>query len=180
MATKILQDTVIPRIEPVVGIASTSVPIALKSGYLRITIGSTNDSAGGYIAIGENPTVTKDSFHIVSYSTDIIKEPMKRQVISGIVTGTTTKLIFDHNSGNPFSLTDYVTIQGAASSGINTTHKQIISTDSSSITINFDSSSITSPDISGGTVYRSVKVACLSYDAGMFFNISEVVTLVSE
>lgn len=180
MATRIIQDTVIPRISPAVGVASTSVPIALKSGYLRITIGSTTSSAGGYISIGSNPVVTRDNFHIVSYNTDIIKETMKRQVVAGIVTGTTTKLIFDNNSGNPFSSTDYVTIEGAATSGINTTHNSIIALDDSSITINFNSSSVISPNISGASAYRSVKVACLSFEANTFFNISEVVTLVSE
>lgn len=180
MAIKIIQDTVIPRIQPSVGVASTSAPIALKSGYLRVTIGSTVGSSGGYIAIGTDPIVTKNNFHVVSYNTDIIKETMKRQVVTGIVTGTTTKLIFDNNSGNPFSPTDYVTIEGAVTAGINTTHKSIVSMNDSSITINFDSSSVTSPNVQGAAVYRSVKVACLTEDAGTFFNISEVVTLVSE
>ncbi len=180
MATKIIQDTVIPRIETAVGIASTSVPIALKSGYLRITIGSTSSSSGGYVSIGANPTVTKNNFHIVSYSTDIIKETMKRQVVSGVTTGSTTKITFAYNSGNPFTLDDYVTIEGAASAGINTTHKAIIALDDQSITVNYDSSSVTSPNLSGATVSRSVKVACLTDDPNTFFNISEVVTLVSE
>lgn len=180
MATKIIQDTQIPRISPPVGIASTSVPIALKSGYLRITIGSTGNNAGGYVAIGTNPVVTRNSFHIVPYGTDILKESMKRQVISGIVTGTTTKIIFDTNAGNPFELTDYVTISGAPTSGINTTHNSIASLDDSSVTINFNSSAITSPNISGAALYKSVKVACLTDDVNTFFNISEIVTLVSE
>ena len=51
MAIKIVQDTQIPRLSPTVGVASTTVAIALKSGYLRITIGSTTGSSGGYIAI---------------------------------------------------------------------------------------------------------------------------------
>ena len=180
MATKIIQDTLIPRISPSAGVASTSVPIALKSGYLRVTVGSTLGSAGGYIAIGTDPTATQNNFHIPSYSIDIVKETMKRQVVVGVVTGTTTKLIFDNNSGNPFARTDYVTIQGAATAGINTTHKSILALDDASITIDFNSSSITSPNLSGANVYRSVKVSCLTFDAGTFFNISEVVTLVSE
>lgn len=180
MATKILQDVVIPRIETSVGIAATSVPIALKSGYLRITIGSTSASSGGYIAIGSNPVVTKNNFHVVSYNTDIIKEIMKRQVVVGVVTGTTTKLILDTNAGNVFVAEDYVTIQGAPSAGINTTHVSIVSLDDQSITINHNSSSVTSPNVLGATISRSVKVACLSYDPDTFFNISEVVTLVSE
>lgn len=180
MATKIIQDTVIPRITPAVGIASTSVPIALKSGYLRITIGSTGNTSGGYVAIGTNPTVNRNCFHIVPYGTDILKETMRRQVVSGIVTGTTTKLLFDSNVSNPFEYDDYITIAGATTAGINTTHNRIVSLNDSSVTIDFNSSSIVSPNITGASAYRSVKVACLTDDANTFFNISEVVTLVSE
>ena len=180
MATKVIQDTVIPRITPSPGVASTSVPIALKSGYLRITIGSTGNSAGGYVAIGTNPVVNRNSFHIVPYGTDILKETMRRQVISGIVTGTTTKILFDSNVSNPFEFADYITIIGAPTAGINTTHNSIVAMDDSSVTINFNSSSITSPNINGASAYRSVKVACLTDDSDVFFNISEVVTLVSE
>lgn len=183
MATKIIQDKNIPRLSPSVGVAATSVPIALKSGYLRITVGSTSGSSNGpdgYIDVGTNPVATQDSFHIHSYGEDIIKEVMKRQVIAGIVTGVTTKLIFDQNAGNPFVSQDYITIEGATTSGINTTHNSIISTTNSSITIDFDSSSLISPNISGASAYRSVKVSCLTYDSDTYFSISEVVTLVSE
>jgi hypothetical protein len=180
MATKIIQDTQIPRLAPSVGIAATTVPIALKTGYLRITIGSTTSSSGGYIAIGTNPIATQDNYHVTSYSVDIIKEPMKRQSIAGITTGTTTRLIFDNNAANPFSITDFVTIENAPTIGLNTSHIPIVSLNDSSITINFNSSSITSPNISGATVAKSVKVSCLTYEPDTFFNIAEVVTLVSE
>jgi len=180
MATKIIQDTIIPRLSPSVGVAITSVPIALKSGYLRITIGSTATSSGGYVAIGTNPVVNRNCFHIVPYGTDILKETMRRQVISGITTGSTTTITFSDQVSKPFEITDYITIAGAATAGINTTHNSIISMTDSSVTFNFNSSSISSPNVSGASAYRSVKVACLTDDPGTFFNISEVVTLVSE
>ena len=180
MAIKIIQDTQIPRITPAVGVASTSVAISLRTGYLRITIGSTGNSAGGYVAIGTNPSVNRNCFHVVPYGTDIIKETMKRQVIAGITTGTTTTVTFGNNSGNPFELTDYVTISGAPTAGINTSHNSIVSLNDYSVTINFNSSSIAAPDITGAALYKSVKVACLTDDTSTFFNISEVVTLVSE
>lgn len=180
MSIKIIQDTQIPRLTPAVGVASTSVPIALKSGYLRVTIGSTTGSSGGYVAIGTNPVATQDNFHITSYSVDVIKETMKRQVIVGIVTGTTTKLLFPQNAGHSFILGETVTIENAPTVGLNTTHNSIIAMDDSSLTINFNSSSITSPNITGASVARSVKVSCLTYEPDTFFNIAEVVTLVSE
>lgn len=180
MAIKIVQDTVIPRIAPTAGVAQTSVPIALRSGYLRITIGSTTGSAGGYVSIGENPVVTSDSYHITSYSVDVLKETMRRQQIVGVTTGTTTTLFFAENAGNPFALTDYVTISGAPTAGINTTHKQVLSRTDGSITIDFNSSAVSSPNVTGATLSRSVKVAVLTYEPDTFFNIAEVVTLVSE
>ena len=180
MAIKIVQDTSIPRLSPSIGVAATSVPIALKSGYLRVTIGSTTGSSGGYIAIGTNPIATQDNYHITSYSVDIVKEPMRKQQIVGIVTGTTTKLTFGENNGNPFIDTDYVTIYGAPTAGINTTHKAIVSMTDSSVTIDFNSSSIVNPDVTGATLARSVKVSCLTYEPDTFFNVAEVVTLVSE
>jgi hypothetical protein len=180
MAIKIVQDVQIPRVNTAVGIASTSVPISLKTGYLRITIGSTGNNAGGYVAIGTNPTVNRNCLHIVPYGTDILKETLRNQRIVGVTTGTTTTLNFGENNGNTFASTDYVTVSGATSAGINTTHVAIVSTGVDSITIAHNSSSVTSPDISGAIASRSIKVACLTDDANTFFNISEVVTLVSE
>lgn len=179
MAVKIIQDRNIPRITPQVGIASTSVPIALKTGYLRVTIGSTVN-CNGYIAIGTDPVANINNYHIQSFGNDIIKETLRRQVITGITTGTTTTLLFGNNTGNPFPDTDYITIEGAPTVGINTQHNSILSSTDSSLTINFNSSSITSPNITGAIAARSVKVSCLSYEQNTFFNISEVVTLASE
>lgn len=180
MAIKIIQDTPIPRLSPTAGVAATSIPIALKSGYLRVTIGSTSGSAGGYVSIGANPVATQDSFHITSYNVDIIKERLVRAPVIGITTGSTTVLRFDTNVTRPFLSGDYVTIENAPTVGINTTHKAILSMTDGSITIDFDSSAITSPNVSGATVARSVKVSCLSEESNTFFNIAEVVTLVSE
>lgn len=180
MAIKVIQDNVIPRIVPTVGIASTSVPISLRTGYLRITIGSTAGSAGGYVSIGTDPVATQNNYHITSYSVDILKETLRNQKIIGIVTGTTTKLLFGVNNGTSFAPEDYVTISGASSAGINTTHVPIVSVGTDSIIIAHNSSSIVSPNITGAIVSRSVKVSCLSYEPNTFFNIAEVVTLVSE
>ena len=180
MAIKIVQDKNIPRLAPSVGVAATSVPITLRSGYLRVTIGSTTGSSGGYVAIGTDPVATQDNYHITSYSVDIIKETLRNQRILGITTGTTTTLDFGENNGNTFASTDYVTISGAPSAGINTTHVPIVSMGENSITIAHDSSSVVSPNFTGAIVSRSVKISCLTFEPDTFFNIAEVVTLVSE
>lgn len=180
MAIKIVQDSNIPRLAPSPGVASTSVPITLRTGYLRVTIGSTTGSSGGYITIGTNPVATQDNYHITSYSVDIIKETLRNQRIVGVTTGTTTTLNFGENNGVTFASTDYVTISDAPSTGINTSHVPIVSMGTDSITIAHDSSSVTSPNITGAIVSRSVKVSCLTFEPDTFFNIAEVVTLVSE
>ena len=181
MAMKIVQDTQIPRLSPGAGVTVSSVPIALKSGYLRITIGSTTGSSGGYIAIGTNPVATQDNYHITSYSVDVLKETMKRQKISGITTGTTTTVTFPENAGNPFVATDYVTIENATTSGINTTHNSIVSLNDFSVTLNFDSRSVGIVTAgASASLVKSVKVSCLTFEPDTFFNIAEVVTLVSE
>lgn len=180
MASKIIQDANIPRLSPSPGVAATSIPISLKSGYLRVTIGSTTGTSGGYINIGENPLATQNHYHITTQSIDVIKERIARQRIVGIRTGTTTTLDFGENSSNPFIDSDYVTIEGSSTVGLNTAHNPIVSKTDSTITIDFNSSSITSPNIVSAVATRSVKVSCLTYEPDTFFNISEIVTLVSE
>jgi len=180
MAIKVIQDTVIPRLAPSIGVATTSVPIVLRTGYLRITIGSTTGSSGGYVSIGTNPVATQDSYHITSYSVDILKETLRNQRIIGITTGTTTTINFGENNGNTFDIKDYVSITGATTAGINTSHVPIISMTENGITIAHNSSSVVSPVIGNGIVSRSVKVSCLTYEPDTFFNIAEVVSLVSE
>ena len=180
MAIKIVQDRNIPRLAPSVGVAATSVAIALQSGYLRVTIGSTTGSSGGYVAIGTNPVATQDNYHITSYSVDVLKETLRKQRIVGVTTGTTTTLNFGENNGVTFLSTDYITISGAPTAGINTSHNAIISSSADSIVINFNSSSLVAPDITGAVASRSVKVSCLTFEPDTFFNIAEVVTLVSE
>ena len=108
------------------------------------------------------------------------KERLVRIPVVGITTGSSTVLRFDSNVTTPFQSGDFVTIENAPTSGINTTHKGILSISNGSITIDFDSSSVLSPNISGATVCRSVKVSCLTYEPDTFFNIAEVVTLISE
>jgi hypothetical protein len=180
MAIKLVQDTPIPRLLPSVGVAITSIPISLKSGYLRVTIGSTTSSSGGYVAIGTDPVATQDHFHITSYSVDIIKTSMARQRIAGVTTGTTTTLTFGENNGNPFQNGEYVSIEGAPTAGLNTSHYPIISSTNSSVTIPFNSSALVNPNIENAQLYKSVKVSCLTYEPETFFNIAEVVVLVSE
>lgn len=176
MAIKVVQN--VNRITANPGVAGTSNPIALKSGYLRVSIASSG--IGCYVATGNEPVATLNDFHIGTYTAEVLKERIARQKIVGIVTGTTTTLTFDNNAGNPFLITDYVTIENAPTAGINTTHKSIVSMTDSSVTINFNSSSIVSPIIANADLVRSVKVSAYTTDPNIGVSVAEIVSLVSE
>lgn len=176
MALKIVQ-TISP-IRPTIAVAATSDPIVLSSGYIRISMGST----GAYVAIGTDPVANQTDFHIPPWNTEVLKERLSRQKITGITTGTTTIITFGQNLGNVFEVGDYVSIREASPSGINTTHVPIISTSPSSVEINYDSSSVTNVSVNNqATLSRSVKVSAIAAGgSGADVSICEVVQLVSE
>jgi hypothetical protein len=175
MAIKVVQN--VNRISPTVSVAATSNPIALKSGYIRVAAGLT----AVYVETGGNPTVTTNSFYISPYGNEVLKERLAKQQISGITTGTSTVITFDQNAGNPFLVGDYVTIENAQPTGINTVHQLITATTDSSIIISANTSSIVGViTTSGATVSRSVKVAALADNASTNLSITEIVQLVSE
>jgi len=176
MAIKIVQN--VNKITANPGVAGTSNPISLKSGYLRVSIASSG--VGCYVAIGTNPVATTNDFHILTDTPEILKERLARQRIVGVTTGTTTTFTFDNNAGNPFLLSDYVSVVGAPTAGINTTHNPIVSLTDSSVTINFNSSSIVAPNVSDADLVRSVKVSALTTDPNNGISVTEVVLLVSE
>jgi hypothetical protein len=174
MATKIVQN--VNRISPTVSVAATSNPIALKSGYIRVSTGLT----AVYVETGSNPVVTVNSFHLPPYSTEVLKERIARQQIVGISTGSSTVITFDNNAGNPFLVGDYVAIENASPAGINTNYALVSNTTDSTVTISFNSSSITGVGATNSTLSRAVKVASLADGGATNVSIAEVVQLVSE
>jgi hypothetical protein len=175
MAIKIVQN--VNRISPTVSTAATSNPIALKSGYIRVSTGVT----AVYVETGGDPIVTNNSFHLPPYGSEVLKERIAKQQIAGITTGTSTVILFSNNAGNPFLLGDYVTIENAQPSGINTVHQLITSLTDSSITISANTSSIVGIiTTSGSTVSRSVKVSAIAESSSTNVSITEIVQLVSE
>ena len=169
MALKVVQ-TVAPL--SAAGTATTSTAIALKSGYLRIA----TSTAGANIAIGGNPVATSNDIFVPVNTTEILKERVARQSIAGITTGTTTVITFPENAGNPFLVGDYVTIENAYPAGINTSHNIITATTDSSITISFNSSSVTGIAVTNSSVARSIKVSALGNGGTSGVNIVEVQT----
>jgi hypothetical protein len=154
MSHKIVQ-TVAPLTS--VGAASVqSSAISPQSGFIRIVpVG-----AAVAVAIGTDPVATTSDYVVSQYQPEILKERVARQQISGITTGATTVVTFGENYGNPFVVGDYVTVSGATTVGINTTHVAIARVSDSSITINHNSSSVSGiVTVTGAVVARSVKVA---------------------
>ena len=175
MAIKIVQN--VNRITANVSTATTSNPIALKSGYLRVSTGLTSV----YVEIGSDPVATTNSFQITPYGNEVLKERLARQKIAGITTGTTTIVSFSENAGNPFLVGDYVTIQNAQPAGINTEHKFVTQVFNDSIVILHDSSSIVGViTTTNANIARSVKVSVLAADGSQNVSITEIVQLVTE
>jgi hypothetical protein len=175
MAIKIVQN--VNRIFPTVSVAATSNPISLKSGYIRVSTGLTSV----YVEIGGDPVVTTNSFHVPPYQSEVIKERIARQKITGIQTGTSTVISIDNTVGNPFLINDYVTIENAQPVGINTVHRLVTATTDSTVTIAANTSSIVGViTATGSTLSRSVRVSALALDNTTNVTITEVVQLVSE
>lgn len=169
MALKIVQTYT--QLGATAGVAATTAGIALKTGYIRVSTAST----GAYLEIGNNPVATVNSFHMPTQSTEILKERIARQKISGITTGTTTTITFFENSGNPFLVNDYVAIEGATTAGINTAHTQVLSVSPSQIVINFNSTSLVGVSVgSTATVARSVKISAMGTTSTSPISIAEV------
>ncbi len=175
MAIKIVQN--VNRISPTVSTAATSNPIALKSGYIRVAAGLT----AVYVETGGNPVVTTNSFYISPYGNEVLKERLAKQRVAGITTGSTTVITLPNNSGNPFLIGDYVTIENAQPSGINTVHQLITNITDESVTISSDTSSIVGViTVTNAIISRSIKVAALADSGATNVSITEIVQLVSE
>ena len=175
MAIKVVQK--VNRITANVSTATTSNPIALKSGYLRVSTGLTSV----YVEIGSEPVATTNSFQIGPYGNEVLKERLARQKIAGITTGTTTIVSFSENAGNPFLVGDYVTIQNAQPAGINTEHKLVTQVLNDSLTISHNSSSIVGViTTTNANIARSVKVSVLAAETSQNVSITEIVQLVTE
>jgi hypothetical protein len=175
MAIKIVQN--VNRITATAGAATTSNPIALKSGYLRVSTGLTSV----YVETGSVPVATINSFQLTPYGNEVLKERIARQKIAGITTGTSTIVSFDNNAGNPFLVGDYVTIQNAQPAGINTEHKLVTAISDESVTIFHDSSSIVGViTVTNANLARSVRVSVLAADGSQNVSITEIVQLVTE
>ena len=175
MAIKVVQN--VNRITATVGSAVTSNPIALKSGYLRVSTGLTSV----YVETGGTPVATVNSFNLGPYGNEVLKERIARQRIVGITTGASTVVLFDNNAGNPFLVGDYASIEGVTTAGINTEHKEVTAVYNDSLVLNHNTSSVTGViTATNASIARSVKVSVLAASGTPDVSITEIVQLVTE
>lgn len=150
------------------GGVSTSVPIAMKTGYIRIT-----PTQNSYIEIGPNPGInTTTSVFVPANETIILKEEWGSKGFVGIVTGTNTTIIFPEGTGGGFRVGEVVAISGC-SVGINTNFATVVSVDdrmsydsyhNTRLTLDWNTSSVTSVTDAEGELRKVTKVA--AYNAG--------------
>lgn len=170
MSYKIVQG-----VSPITGV-TTGTPvignaISLKTGSLRIS----TSGANAFVAISTGIGATTTDFHLVTSQPEVLKERVARQQISGIATGTSTVVYFGENYGNPFVIGDYVSIEGATTTGINTSHVAVLSRTEGSLVINHNTSAVSGIiTVSNAVIARSVKVSALGEGGTASVFVSEV------
>ena len=144
---------------------ATSDPIALKSGYLRVT------PAGGdaFVSVGTNPTATDDSSLFVPVDTPTVFKESVASIQTASVTNASAAIKFGFPSGTeaPFVVGDTVQVTGCAPSGINTTSASVTAVtgpdpingvQSGTVTLNYGDANLSATD-AVGEIRRVDKVA---------------------
>ena len=144
---------------------STSGPIALKSGYLRIA-----PTQNTFIEIGANPGIdTSTSIWIPANTEVILKEvTVRSQPTVGIITGTTTTIEVPEGTTSAFDVGDYVALTGISTTGINTNYALVTSVDrttsyngyhNSRLTIDWNTSARPPVANGNGELRKAIKIA---------------------
>jgi hypothetical protein len=103
---------------------STSGPIPLKSGYLKIS-----SDQNIFVEISPTPSLSTSSLWIASGETVVIKDTVISQKVVGIQTGATTNVILPEGTFSQFIAGDYVQLTGIQFAGINTNFSRVVSVD---------------------------------------------------
>lgn len=159
---------------------STTGPIPLKSGYIRIV-----PTGNVYIEMGSNPGInTSTSFWIPANNEVVLKETVRSQPTVGIITGTTTTIIIPEGTSSAFDVGDYVELTGISTTGINTSFAQVLSVDKDTsyngyhgtrLSIDWNTSSQPPATDANGELRKVTKIAVYNASAGSnTINITEV------
>ena len=163
------------------GVAVTSNPIALRSGFLRIV-----PEQDAYVEVAPTPTIstsTSASIFVKAGTELILKETAITQTIVGVTTGTTTIVTLPEGTFSDFSAGDIVELTGVVPAGINTTAATVASVNATNsagtggfnrvITLTWNTSSQGAPiTTSTGVLRRTTKVA--AYGASGKLHITEI------
>ena len=144
---------------------AVSDPIALKSGYLRVT------PAGGdaFVSVGTNPTATDNQSLFVAIDSPTVFKERVSSIQTASVTNASGAIKFGLVSGieAPFDVGDIVSVTGCAPSGINTTSATVSAVSgpdvingvqSGTVTLNYGDANVSATD-AVGEIRRQVKVA---------------------
>ena len=172
MAFKVIQKITAIDI-PSSGGISTSVPIAMKTGYIRIT-----PTQNSYIEIGPNPGInTSTSVYVPANESVVLKEEWGSKGFVGVQTGTSTTIIFPEGTGGGFLVGDVLAISGCSPAGINTTFTTVTSVDhrtsydsyhNTRLTVDWNTSTVSSVTNGSGELRKVTRVA--AYNAGSTAN----------
>ncbi len=144
---------------------AVSDPIALKSGYLRVT------PAGGdaFVSVGTNPTATDNQSLFVAIDSPTVFKERVSSIQTASVTNASGAIKFGLVSGieAPFAVGDIVSVTGCAPAGINTTSATVSAVtgpdpingvQSGTVTLNYGDANLSATD-AVGEIRRQVKVA---------------------
>ena len=152
------------------GSVVNTAAIPLKSGYLRVSV------QGSPATVSTSATATANSLYVAVGESVVLKEKVSRQPVAGITTGATTTITFEENNGNPFLVGDYTAIESGYPTGINTTFAQVTAVTQSSLTLNFNSASVTGIALTGTTIARSVQLSAMGSGGSSTVHVTEVQT----
>jgi hypothetical protein len=154
------------------GTGSTSTPIALQSGYVRIA-----PTVACHVGLASTSTslASKSDYLIPTDDYAILKERVASSVVSSASSGSTTTYYFGENVENPFLIGDYVTITNSSSSAYNCTHQLVTGKALNYITLNYSTSTGAATTFSGtANARRSIVVTTLGAASAGYAHVTEV------
>ena len=156
------------------GSATISSALSVQTKALRVVA----VSAGAFIGIGTSPTAASTDYYVPLGGTAFLALSPASQRVVGIVTGTTTTIIFPEGTGSPFAVGDYVTLTSVGQPYYNFTHQPVTSVDSTSgvggyystrITVSTSTSGIVTAFSTDGDLRKSIKVSAYGTEAGTLY-----------
>ena len=108
--------------------SAQSSAFSVQSDVLRlVAVG-----AGAHVAIGTEPTATTASYYIASGQSATLALTKASNRVVGVITGTTTTIIFPEGTQCPFGVGDYVSLTASGQDYYNFTHQPVTAVDTSS------------------------------------------------